>query len=73
MENTSVLGIVAIGMDACDNVSCSALLRGMSYNEAKIAVNTSVLGIVEIGMDACNNVSCSTSLRSVLYKEAKTQ
>ena len=28
-------GIVAIGMDACDNVSCSALLRGMSYNEAK--------------------------------------
>ena len=33
--NTSVLGMVAKGMDACDNVSCSTTLRGMLYTLAK--------------------------------------
>ena len=33
--NTSVLGIVGIGMDACDNVSCSTSVRSVLYKEAK--------------------------------------
>ena len=34
--NTSVLGMVAKGMDACDSFPCSTSLRSMLYNEAKI-------------------------------------
>ena len=33
--NTSVLCIVATGMDACDNVSCSTFLHSVLYKEAK--------------------------------------
>ena len=33
--NTSVLGMVAKGMNACDNVSCSTTLHGMLYKLAK--------------------------------------
>ena len=33
--NTSVLGMVAKGMDACDNVSCSTTLHGTLYKLGK--------------------------------------
>ena len=33
--NSSVLGMVAKGMDACDNVSCSTTLGGMLNTVAK--------------------------------------
>ena len=34
--NTSVLGMVAKDLAACDNVSCSTSLRSMLYKEAKM-------------------------------------
>ena len=43
--NTSALGMVAKGMDACDNVSCSAYFAQCVVQRGKNTVNTSVLGM----------------------------
>ena len=59
--NTSVLGMVANGIDACDSFPCSTSLCGMLCKDEKNAVNTRVLGTVAKGMDTCDNTSCSTS------------
>ena len=43
--NTSALGMVAKGMDACDSVSCSASFAQCVVQRGENTVNTNVLGM----------------------------
>ena len=69
--NTSVLGMVAKGVHACDSFPCSTSVCGMLYRDENTA-NTSVLGIVANGMDACDNVSCSTSFAQCVVQRGES-